>query len=354
MHILLENYFKFIKRLIPHKTGGISVGLDIGPAECKLVAISKNNNSFELKDLMVEPVSGGNINQTIGKILKRIKYPYQTLYTAVSGRGTLIRYIDMPRMSFDELLMSFDIEADKYFPFPRDQIYSDCYILDPQGKGKQMSVMIAASRREMIDQRMKLLSELGIQADFIGINPVALTNAFNVLGFNEEKEVKSATAVALLDMGESVSTLTILVDKLPRFTRDIFIGGQDFTKKISNALGVSFDEAEKLKSNPNKENEEKILAACEDALMNMGLEIKLSFDYFSTEKNTDISYLLLTGGASLLKGIPEFFQKKLDVKVSLWDPLSRIVLSKDLPIKEAQEKSLTLGVALGLAFYDYD
>ena len=56
--------------------------------------------------------------------------------------------------------------------------------------------------------------------------------------------------VALFDMGESVSNLTILVDKLPRFTRDIFIGGRDFTKMISNVLGVSFEEAQRLKQDP--------------------------------------------------------------------------------------------------------
>jgi type IV pilus assembly protein PilM len=164
---------------------------------------------------------------------------------------------------------------------------------------------------------------------------------------------KEDFTIALLDMGESVSSLTILVNKLPRFTRDIFVGGQDFTKSIATGLGIGFQEAEKLKRDPQGRLDE-VITACETAIMNMTQELRLSMDYFATEKNHEIDVLLLTGGASMLQGIAEGFEKTLEVKVKAWDPVASLKVAPDAAVEEMGKKSLKLGVALGLALYQYD
>lgn len=352
MSNFLDRYFSLIKRFIPAKTEGSSVGLDIGSTDCKFVQIQKNANGFELLNWGVEPISQDNVDAALKKILDRLESPYAGVYTAVSGRGTLIRYVSMPRMSLDDLRNSFAIEADKYFPFAQDQIYTDCFILDPQGKDKSMSVMAAAVKKELIEQRIQLLTKRGIPVDFIGINPVALANGVYVLGAGTPAPGESAAA--LFDMGEAVSNLTVLVDKLPRFTRDIFIGGRDYTKMISNVLGVNAEEAEKLKRQPGGKSEQ-VIAACESALMNMIQELKLSFDYFTTERNCDIKRLLLTGGGSMLSGIESILAKSFDIKVDRWDPVSLLKLSETLSSdEELREHSIRLGVAVGLALYRYD
>ncbi len=351
MHSLLENYFGLIRRFIPLQTEGSSVGLDIGNGDCKLIQIEKTADSFELLNWAIEPVDRGDVRSAISKMLGHLELPYKSVYTSVSGKGTLIRYIEMPRMSAEEMRKSFTIEADKYFPFSQDQIYTDCFILDPQGKGKSMSVMAAAVKREMIDERIKLLTDLGIQTDFIGINPVALVNGLHVLGKQAQKD--NAGATALFDMGESVSNLTILVDGWPRFTRDIFIGGKDYSKRISNALGIGFQEAEELKREPGERTEE-IMNACESAIMNTVQELRLSFDYFMTEKNREISQLVLTGGASMLEGVFGIFEKSLDLRVGVWDPVSLLKIPPQLSAQDIGKKSLKLGVAVGLALYQYD
>ncbi|MBI5415786.1 MAG: type IV pilus assembly protein PilM [Candidatus Omnitrophica bacterium] len=352
MSNILEQYFNLVKRFIPAKTEGSSVGLDIGNADCKFVQIQKKGNAFELLNWGIEPVVQDNVEASLRKVLDRFESPYADVCTAVAGRGTLIRYISMPRMSVDDLRNSFAIEADKYFPFAQEQIYTDCFILDPQGKDKSMSVMAAAVKKELVDQRVQLLTRLGIQTDFIGINPVALANGVHVLGTGVAGPEEPV--MALFDMGESVSNLTIMVDKLPRFTRDIFIGGRDYTKMISNVLGVNAQEAEKLKRHP-ADKSEQIVNACEPAVMNMVQEIKLSFDYFTTERNHEIKRMLLTGGGSMLNGIEAVLAKAFDIKVDRWDPLGFLQLSPALSTdEELRQQSIRLGVAVGLALYRYD
>jgi type IV pilus assembly protein PilM len=258
-------------------------------------------------------------------------------------------------MSIEDLKSSFDIEADKYFPFAQEQIYTDCYILEVRAKEKMMSVMAAAAKKELVDRRVKMLGDAGVPAEFIGLNPIALANVLAEIGFGEGEKSKDKEdfTVALLDMGESVSNLTILVNKLPRFTRDIFVGGQDFTKSISNGLGIAFQEAEKLKCEPGERLEE-VIRACDTAIMNMTQELRLSMDYFATEKNHEIDLLLLTGGASMLERIPESFAKSLEVKVKGWDPVATLKKAPEATVEEMNKKSLKLGVALGLALNQYD
>ena len=349
MHSFRDRYFGLIRQWIPSQAEGSSVGLDIGAGDCKFVQIQKSGDSFQLLNWGIEPLVQEDTEATFKKVLERLNPPYKSICTSVFGKGTLIRYIEMPRMSPEELRKSFAIEADKYFPFAQDQIYTDCFILDPQSKDRQMSVMAAAAKKELIYGRLKLLNKLGIQTDFIGINPVALANGLHVLGAREEQ----CPVVALFDMGESVSNLTILVDQLPRFTRDIFIGGRDFTKRIGNALGLSFPEAENLKKEPAQRSED-VLNACESAIMNMIQELRLSFDYFTTERNREINKLLLTGGASMLEGVAEIFKKTLDIQTGIWDPVDSLKIPPELSVETMGKKSLKLGVAVGLALYPYD
>ena len=77
-------------------------------------------------------------------------------------------------------------------------------------------------------------------------------------------------------------------------------------------------------------------------------------DYFATEKNQEIEKLLLTGGTSMFEGIAESFEKNLEIKVRKWNPLSALDMGPNVPTENMDKNSLKLGVALGLALYQYD
>lgn len=350
MHPLVDNYFKAIRKFIPSKPSKTAIGLDIGSSDCKMIEIQKGDDGFELVHTAVEPIKNLNSGVAIKDAVAQASVSSKSVYTSVFGRGTLLRYIEMPKMSLEDLRNSFAIEADKYFPFPADQIYTDCFIVDDKLKGNKMMVMAAACKKKLVDDRVKILTDAGFQVDFIGINSIALTNIIHTLGLPES--LVEEKIVALLDMGESVSTLTIMINRIPQFTRDVYMGGQDFTKRIGNALGVGAKEAEAIKRDP-QEKKEMVVTACESVMMNIVQELRLSFDYFSTEKNIEIKHLLLTGGASMMGGVPEFLEKNLDLKVHRWNPLEMVVMSEEQKAKIGKD-SYKYGVALGLALYDYD
>ncbi|MFA5089261.1 MAG: type IV pilus assembly protein PilM [Candidatus Omnitrophota bacterium] len=355
----LDKYLSGIKKLLPEKSSESSVGLDIGVDSCKMVEIVKSGNSFELINWAIEPIVNNDKKAVIKRIMSKLKNPSRAPFTGVFGKGTLIRYIDMPKMSIEDLRKSLSFESDKYFPFAKDQIYTDCYIQGTNERENKVSVLVAAAKKEIIDERVRLLIDLGLQSEFIGVNPIALANVFHSLGHCDQSQKEAVTgkvdpsaALAVLDMGETVSNLMILQNNMPRFTRDIYIGGKELSQRISNALGVSLEEAERIKRNPAGKKEE-ILNTSESSLLNLIAEIRLSFDYFTTEHNCHITKMFLTGGSSMLEGIIEFFNKNLEITAEKWDPLACLKLSSAVPLSAVKNDAGRLGVALGLALYQY-
>lgn len=337
---------------MPESAPGTSIGIDIGMSECKLVEISSTSGSFMLLKAGIEPSVAGDATGAIKKLLNKFEVPPKRVYTSVSGKGTLVRYIDMPRMSAEELNNSFNLEADKYFPFPLEQIYTDCFINDPQGKNKQMKVIAVAAKKELVDERLKLIQSCGLVTDFVGVNPLALANALHVLGPPKECPTE-AENLAIIDIGDLASNLTIVVNKVPLFSRDIFIGSREFTKSIGHAFGLNISEADTIKVQPGGRLEE-VHSAIESVVLNLAKEIRLSFDYFTTEYNKEVHGLLLTGGGALLPGLHENLANILEIQVWPWNPLLSLTATEDVSQEIIKSNGMKLGAALGLALYDYD
>lgn len=352
---LLEQYFRFVKKFLPSEKGVTKVGLDLTGNSCKFVELAQIGDHYEIQGWGIEPFAGNAVDglkAALNKHTLSLKSPV----TSVSGKGTLIRYIDMPRMSINELKKSFSLEVDKYFPFDQNSIYTDCSILDPKNKDKKMAVLIAAVKKEMIDERLKVLAAAGLEPQQVTINAIAVANAYQRLANRQNADSADKNkncAKAILDIGDSVSNLMILKDAVPRFTRDIFIGSQEITKRISNALGITMEEAERLKREPGDQLE-NIYDICESTISNWVSEIRLSLDYFITEKNIQVDELLLTGGGSMLSGIEAMFEKNLDLKVRKWDLLAGVNFASNIDTGEIIKQAPRLGVAMGLAVSQYD
>lgn len=346
-----EKYLETVKRFIPKQEDKPLLGLDIGARSCQMVEVKKKGSSYELQNWAVEQNPSGDPKPAIKKLLTRWTGQHISPATAVSGKGCLIRFIDLPRMSPDDLKKSFTYEADKYFPFPRDQIYMDFYVVDEAAKDNKMSVLIAAVKKDLIDERIKLLSESGLQTEVISLNSIAVANAINVLGLKgsvPEKE-KNPQAVAVLNLEELLTSLTILVDGRPQFNRDIFIGAKDFRRCICHNMQVAMDQAQRLEDDPGDQGP-AVLQACDSAILDLVSELRLSFDYFVTDKNLPLSQVLLTGTGSGLEGLADVLARHLEIPVKPWNPLDYLSLGTGVS-EDVRKHEKKLGVAIGLALY---
>lgn len=354
MKTFLNSYFNIIRKFIPQKPIPPAVGIDIRQKEIILVEISQvpeDGGGYMLSRFDFEPLEEGKVLEGLKSLLSRLEVPCINPVTGICGKGTLIRYIQMPRMSSDDMRKSFQLESDKYFPFPADQIYTDCFILDSAEKSKKMHVLAAAAKCSLIDERLDLLKGLDLKPDFIAINSLATLNIIQSLGF--QGKPKEEDAIAVFDMGSNVSHLSIVLGRQSLFTRDIYTGGEEIGQKIRNSLGVTDAELEALKINPGQKKE-AIINAYELVVMNVIQEMKLSFEYFTSENSKDIKRLLIVGEIAGLPEIKDILERNLNMEIELWNPLQGFKIPEEIPREELNQKKYIVGTALGLALNCYD
>jgi type IV pilus assembly protein PilM len=347
---LLTGYFNIIKKLLPTEHISPSLGIDIGSAFFKAVVLRPTDYGYEVELPFIEALDPQDSKISLNRFKHELSTDVHEPYLAVGGRGSLIRHITMPKMSLADLRNSFSLEADKYFPFAQDQIYTDCFITHDDVQGSQMPVMAVAAKREMVDERMALMKSVDLSTGFIGLNAVAVANLIAHWGAHQGEPIRQS---AFLDFGHTVTHLQIVQNNFPAFNRDILIGGKDLLKRLINAFGVEQQQAMDLMKDPGV-SQDKAMSAYESVISNIAHEIKLSFDYFSTEKDLSIKTLYITGGCSLIPGIDKLLAEEIGVEVILWDYSDLLILPDDMDDQKKREFNAQFALAVGLALYRYD
>jgi type IV pilus assembly protein PilM len=322
----------------------ISVGLNIGVSSVKMVKLRSSKDLVELMDFCVEE------NQfDLETLLKKIVLPrsIKRVNISVSGQQAITRYIELPRMNSDELKQSLKFEAQKHIPFPISEVNLDVSILRSDLPDNKMRVLLAAVKKEALSQRLKLLAAMDLEVGVVDVDSLALMNAFE-FNYSQEENIKNKT-LALLNIGSSTSNLNIMDSGYPALSRDINIGGNNFTQKISDSLGLDFKAAEAMKSAQDKEKSEKAAKAIEPILAKLAQEVRTSFDYYESRSVTSVEKIFLSGGGSLFSGVKETLANLLGLEVANWDPFKKVSLAEGIKQDKLKALSGQLAVAVGLA-----
>lgn len=323
-----------------------SIGLDIGSSSIKLIKLKFTKDKIEFCGFDLEPTQ-----VDLGPLLKKIAESCcdtKKINLSVSGPSTIIRYVDFPRMNEDELRHALKFEAEKHVPFSMPEINLDSYILKQDLPDNKMLIMLAAAKKEFINQRLKLIEDIGLKVNIVDIDSLALINAFN-FNYSQDENLKGKT-IALLNIGAGYSNLNILESGIPRLSRDIRIAGNNFTQKIQDTLGVDFATAEALKlKSEDKEQNKKITPAVELIISNLANEVRISFDYYESQSTSSAGKIFLSGGGSRLLALKDTLANLIGIEVEYWDPLKQIVISDTIDASKIKEISSHLAVAVGLA-----
>lgn len=322
-----------------------SVGLDIGTSTVKLVKLKFSQDTAELCDFKLVPVQA-ELNQTLKTIMQ--SQDIKRVNISVTGLSTIIRYVNFPQMNESELKQALKFEAPKYITFPILEANLDSYILKPDLPDNKMMVLLAAVKKELINQRLKLMEDLGLKTNIIDIDSLALINAFNFNYAGDFDNLKNKT-IALLNIGASMSNINILEDGIPVLSRDIYIAGNNLTQKIQDTLGMDFKSAEEWKFNPDKERLERVITSIKSALSELAQELRTSFDYYESQSASSVEKIFLSGGSSKFFGLKDILTSLLDIEVEYWDPLKQINIANSIDPKEIKALSSQLAVAVGLA-----
>jgi type IV pilus assembly protein PilM len=253
-------------------------------------------------------------------------------------------------MSRDELEESIDWHAEEHIPYDLADVSLDYHITAENAEAT--TVLIAACKRERIDNLKQVIQFAGKQTVVIDVDTFALQNCYEVNYQPAENEV-----VTLLNIGASTMNVNIVQGNRSLFTRDITVGGSQFTDVLQRSLGLSYQQAEAVKRGvPDAAQgvEEKAIEPLMDNVMEMvAMEIQKTFDFYratSEDGGVPVQKILISGGGSKLAGLPEELSTRLELPVEVLDPFRQIkVDARKFDPDYLSEIMPEMAVAVGLA-----
>jgi type IV pilus assembly protein PilM len=362
----MKNIFSKIK--LPGPKEKQSFGLDIGTQSIKCVKLKSLGGVVELLDFELYE---SQLDPT--EILKKIKHDQGVDLVNISfcGASSVIRYVNFLRMSKAELKGALKFEAQKHIPFSINDVNLDAEILKEDLPDNKMLVLVAAIKKDLIAQRIKVLENAGLRPNIIDIDSLALVNAFNfnypkielAPGSQENENARACATpnakvdapgqnrkiICLLNIGSTITNVNILDNGLVRLSRDIHSGGANFTRKIMDVFESDFKAAEELKINPSPDKAPRIKAAVESVLNNLASEIRTSFDYYESQNTSCVAKIYLSGGGSKIAGLNEMLSACLGLPVESWDAFKQISIPQNLDKQRLSQLSEQFNVAVGLA-----
>ncbi len=359
------------------------VGLDVGSSTIKAIKLKKLKDGYELIGAEIISIAADSVDEiepearhslyvnSIKKILKQKSIGASKIITSIPGDSAIIRYIKVPYMTDDELKKMIPYDAEQYIPLSMDQVVFDYQVLEEieEENQKKMEVLLVAVKNETMNQQLGIFKDAGVSPVVIDVDSFALCNAY-VLNTDSETEGGAKTeTVALINMGAKLTTITIVEKGIPHLTRDVNIGGNNFTKEIQREFNLSFAQSEELKRQNAVimvESEEMLLTTMHSAaddkssrifeaitpVLNKLLnDIKRSFDYYeSTVKRKPVQKILLSGGSSKIKNIDRFLSERLGIPVEINYPFKNInINAKSFDLDYLRANAVHFNVALGLA-----
>ncbi|HET7040740.1 MAG TPA: type IV pilus assembly protein PilM, partial [Gemmatimonadales bacterium] len=198
----------------------------------------------------------------------------------------------------------------------------DFQILDPDGEGLQMTVLLVAAKRELVEGRIGLLAEAGLDAKVIDVDAFALHNAFEL---NHPDDLGGI--VGLVNIGHETTNISLLEDGIPVLTRDMPLGTRRLREDLQRERGVSVDEAEQMiRGGERNEILEPFVATRGDELAT-GIERAAAFLQSSSRSGGAVSRIFLVGGGARVPGLAKVLADRLRVRVELANPLGRLAVA---------------------------
>jgi type IV pilus assembly protein PilM len=323
------------------------VGLDVGSHAVKAIQLKSSGGHVCIVKVGYEDVPGENQrNEALRKLVGDCGLKGRDVVSSVSGRSVIVRYVNLRRMDRSELQNAIRFEADKYIPFSVDEVVLDCQPIDgAENVGPdEMKVLLVAVKRNLIEDHVAMLRGAGVNPVVIDVDGFALGNAHQLVRDPSDQGVH-----ALVDIGASKTNINIMCADKNLVTREVYVGGADFSSAVAQRLAVNPYEVEQLKQSPG-EREDEIRDAVQSVTDDLGNEIRLSLDFFENEFDRPVDAVTLSGGASRLVGLQETLGQNFEKPTRIWDPAS--TFQTNLPPAAAdlfKDKATQMAVAIGLA-----
>jgi type IV pilus assembly protein PilM len=348
-----------------HKQNTV-LSIDISTAAVKMLELSRIGVRYRVDSYAIAPLpkdavidkNVANVNlisDTIKIALKQSGTKLKQATVAVSGSSVMTKIITMDAsLSENEMEEQIMIEADQYVPYSLEEVNFDFEVQGFNENNPEMvDVLLAASRRENVDNRVEALAKAGLKTKIVDVEAFAMENAFSLIAEQFADSIEGQT-VAIADIGATITTLNVLHSSRSIYTREQAFGGRQLTEEIQRRYGLSYEEAGLAKRHgglPDNYNTD-VLDPFKRAIVQ---QIQRSLQFFvSSSANRSIDRIILAGGCASIQSIDQLIEKNLGIPVYIANPFVNMKLSNKVKPQALSNDAPSLMIACGLALRSFD
>jgi type IV pilus assembly protein PilM len=239
--------------------------------------------------------------------------------TAVGGRDVIIKKIQIERVKESQARELMRWEAEQHVPFDMESVELDFQILDPDADGLEMAVLLVAAKRELVEARLRLLTDAGLAPSTVDVDAFALHNAFEV---NYPDAMTGV--VALVNIGHEVTNINILDDGVPILTRDVAVGTRRLREDLQRERGLSQEEADGLLQGFDRSPHLDAVIESRGEEIAVGIERAAAFLASASRSAGQLRAVYTCGGGARIPGLTEALASRLRLSVEQANPLANL------------------------------
>jgi type IV pilus assembly protein PilM len=342
------------------KKSGTLLGVDISTTAVKILQLSPSGNSYKVDNYIIRPLPANSVveksisdidavGDCIAQALSILKPSLKDAAIAVAGSAVITKTIEMnSALSDSEMENQIIVEADQYIPYPLDEVSIDFERQKMSERSPDMvEVLLAACRRETVDERVTVLELGGLTAKVVDIEAYAIERAYTLL--EEQVASKEEQTTAIIDIGSAMTTINVILAGKTIYTREQVFGGSQLLEEVQRRFGLSAAEAGNAMKRGGlpEEYDSEILAPFKEAVTQQ-VSQTLQF-FFSSSHYNEVDHVLLAGGVAAIEGLADQVQENLATPVRVANPFANLVISSKINKTMLMHDAPSLLIACGLA-----
>lgn len=337
-------------------------GLDISSLDIKLVELSEGSNkSYRLERYASEPLPKGavldgnienieQVTEAVRKLVKKSGTSAKNVAMAMPASAVITKKIILAGTLTEQALeVQVESEASQYIPFSMDEVSLDFCVLGPAANAEEdIEVMLAASRKEKIEDRVAVIQAAGLQAKVMDIESYAARAAVSRL-IDQQANGGKDQIYAVFQVGSKRTYIFIILNGEVIYEREQQFGGAQLTQDIVRNYGLSAEEAEIKKKNGDLPDTYE-MELLEPFLESAALEVTRAIQFFFTSTPyTRVDQIYLSGGCAVIPGLVDIIAERTKISTAVVSPFKGMELGSGVNEKALRNDAPAYMVACGLA-----
>jgi type IV pilus assembly protein PilM len=358
----LASQFEFLRATTPPL-----IGVDISSSYIKMVEIAEAGKGlYRVERYVIEPlpkdtVTDGNIAniEAAGEVMKRahkqMTQRIKHVALALPAAAVITKKVLLAGNQREEdMEYQVQSEANQYIPFSLDEVNLDFQVIGPAPNSEEeVEVLIAASRKEKIEDRVAVAEAAGLKTVVMDVESYAALTAFDMIK-GSATGIENNHVTAIVDVGAQTTRVTVMHEDQQVYSREQQLGGFQLTQDISRQFGMPIEEAEVAKKTGGlAENYGPDVLQPFNEKIVLEISRALQFFFTSTQFNK-VDHIVLSGGCAMLDGLEEMVAQRTQVHTIIANPFASMALSSRIKPRQLTVDAPALMVACGLAMRRFD